>query len=413
VDINSFLALFGGIIFLGFLGQYFFRKTKLPVPVILLLTGILLGFLNPLEEKSLLFTIAPYFGTFALLLILFEGGLELEFGDLLRQIRSALGIGFLYFFLCLAGVYGLGRWVLQLAPEYSLLLGLILAGSSPGVLIPTISQLSIPKEMKANLALETNFTELLTVVLSLMFIEFLDQGKGIPGTGEVLSHLASSIAVALLFAMVAGVLWSRFMGLFSREPLAYMLTLALLCALYSVTQWAGGKGSLAVLFFGVILGNAQWLATRSLGLIKKWSGVEMEREHFLMDEVIQKMNAELSFLVRTFFFVFLGFLFDFHAFHLRTGLMVAAVVSWFYLSRWMVCRSFYKKSNPFFSSVPLALHLAMVPRGLGNAVMAFLAMGLGIPGYDRVTTVVLGVILGTNLLMALFVYRSEKQSRSK
>jgi hypothetical protein len=79
----------------------------------------------------------------------------------------------------------------------------------------------------------------------------------------------------------------------------------------------------------------------------------------------------------------------------------------------MVCRSFYKKSNPFFSSVPLALHLAMVPRGLGNAVMAFLAMGLGIPGYDRVTTVVLGVILGTNLLMALFVYRSEKQSRSK
>lgn len=408
MDINQFLAFFGGIIFLGFLGQYFFRRTKIPVPVILLLTGILLSLFNHPGEKDLLVTIAPYFGTFALLLILFEGGLELEFMDLLRQAWSALSMGFLYFLLCLIGAYGLGRWVLHLEPEYSLLLGLILSGSSPGVLIPTIAQLSIPKEMKAHLALETNFTELLTVVLSLMFIEFLDEGKGMPNTPQILSHLAVSVVVALLFAFIAGILWSRFMGLFSREPLAYMLTLGLLCALYSVTQWAGGKGSLAVLFFGIILGNAQWLASRSLGLIKKWSGVALEQEQFLVDEVIHKMNAELSFLVRTFFFVYLGFLFDLQGFHLRTALAVMAIVGWFYLSRWAVCRFFYNR-NPLFTGLPLELHLAMVPRGLGNAVMAFVAMGLGIPGYERISSVVLGVILGTNLLMALFVYRSEKE----
>ena len=411
MNVNLFLALFGGIIFLGFLGQYFFRRTKIPVPVILLVAGLLMSIFNEPDKRDILLAVAPYFGTFALVLILFEGGLELDFMDMVRQIRSAILVGGSYFLLCLTGAYFGGRWILNLGPGHSILLGLILAGSSPGVLLPTLSQLSVSKEMKAHLALETNFTELLTVILSLIFIEYLEDNKGLPNAQVILGHLFISIALALLFAFIAGVLWSRFMGLFSREPLAYMLTLGLLCSLYSTTQWVGGKGSLAVLFFGVILGNAQWLASNSLRFLKKWFQVPLDQEHFLMDEVIQRINSELSFLVRTFFFVFLGFLFNLQAFHLRTGLAVLGLVCWFYLSRWAVCRFMYNRV-PIFGELPLSLHLAMVPRGLGNAVVAFVAMGLGIPGFERITTVVLGVILGTNLLMALFVYQSEKQIAS-
>ena len=84
MDVSLFAALIGGIIVLGVIGDFLFTKTKIPTPIILMLAGIALGPATNILQSDIFFEIAPYFGTFALILILFEGGLDLEFDLVIR-----------------------------------------------------------------------------------------------------------------------------------------------------------------------------------------------------------------------------------------------------------------------------------------------------------------------------------------
>jgi cell volume regulation protein A len=77
-----------------------------------------------------------------------------------------------------------------------------------------------------------------------------------------------------------------------------MLTIAILFVLYGVTEVAHGSGAMASFIFGLILGNHAELAKR-LHL----------KPSFVVDERIKQFHSELSFVVRTFFFVFLGLVF--------------------------------------------------------------------------------------------------------
>jgi cell volume regulation protein A len=71
-------ALIGGVILVGFLANLLFRLTKIPSVLILVALGVVLGPITGWIRSDSLLAIAPYFGAVALLVILFEGGLELE-----------------------------------------------------------------------------------------------------------------------------------------------------------------------------------------------------------------------------------------------------------------------------------------------------------------------------------------------
>ena len=132
MDVSLFAALIGGIIVLGVIGDFLFTKTKIPTPIILMLAGIALGPATNILQSDIFFEIAPYFGTFALILILFEGGLDLEFDLVIRQFSSALLLGFLSFILATAGITAICLVIFQMDMTEALLYGFIFGGTSPG-----------------------------------------------------------------------------------------------------------------------------------------------------------------------------------------------------------------------------------------------------------------------------------------
>jgi hypothetical protein len=71
---------------------------------------------------------------------------------------------------------------------------------------------------------------------------------------------------------------------------------------------------------------------------------------------------ELSFLVRTFFFVYLGLLLNFKTLSLRTGLIGFAIVILLLVSRWMAIQLL--KGRIRFSSGETQTVMALLPRGL-------------------------------------------------
>jgi len=89
MDVPTAFALFGAIIVVGFLGAMMFQRLKIPDILLLIFLGMFIGpimnFLGfKLFSKETLLPYTSYFASVALLVILFEGGLYLNFDKVLQ-----------------------------------------------------------------------------------------------------------------------------------------------------------------------------------------------------------------------------------------------------------------------------------------------------------------------------------------
>ncbi len=409
MDVSLFAALIGGIIVLGVIGDFLFTKTKIPTPVILMLAGIVLGPATNILQSDIFFEIAPYFGTFALILILFEGGLDLEFDLVIRQFSSALLLGFLSFILGAAGVTALCLVLFQMEMAEALLYGFIFGGTSPAVILPVLPRLSIPKNLKTLLTLEAVISEVLTVISVIIYTNILREPGHYEGA-SIINHILASLGISIMLAALSGLVWSRFMGYFSKQNLAYMLTLGFILLLYTLTDFLGGEAAITILAFGILLGNSKILAAKSQPILAKLNST-LNIEKFELDEVVKKINAELTFLVRTFFFVFIGLLFDFTLFTNEVLLMAVAFLAVFFISRFTTV-NLVRPLSPSLRSAHVSSTLGLIPRGLATAVMAFIVLDSRVITSESLLPVVFAVILASNLLMSVLVYYYESRHKN-
>jgi cell volume regulation protein A len=409
MTVSIAFALIGGVILLGFLANLLFRVTKIPSVLLLISIGVLLGPVTGLVSSNLLIAIAPFFGTLALLIILFEGGLELDIASVIKQAPTATVLALLAFLLTVVSVAVFAFSVLHLSLLNSLLLAAILGANSPAICLPVVSGLSTRKEIKTILKLESALGDVLLIVCVLLLMDVQTSGKqSLPG---IALALFLSITVAFVVSVVAGVLLSRLIGWMGKEPLAYMLTLGFVFLLYFGVEELHGSAALAILMFGMVLENMHTVADRIGVRLLFFFGINIRAEQFVLQEFMKNITAELSFLIRTFFFVYLGLLLDFGTLKLKTALYGLAIVFLLLASRWLATRLAVRRS--LFSSGELKAILFMLPRGLTTAVMAFLPMQQNIAGTEQFPVYAFMSIVLTNLLMTGGIYIAERQLSKK
>ncbi|HYY48317.1 MAG TPA: cation:proton antiporter [Thermoplasmata archaeon] len=321
--LTAFVAI-GAIIAIGFAATLIFERTKIPDLLILIFLGVLLGpvaltyFGVVFVPRGVLEAAAPYFAAVALMMILFDGGLNLPLLQVIRKIGAIglqTGMAFLATMVAVAYVSAI---VLGYDLLVGFLLGAILGGTSSAVVIGVVRALQVGEDTKVVLTLESVLTDVLCVVSVIAIIELI---RGGPGTsvGIVFIKLAQAFFVALGIGLAFGIGWLFLLRRASKKPFAYMLTIAMLFVLYGVTETAGGSGAMASFVFGLILGNHEELRKR-LRL----------KGQFVVDERIKQFHAELSFVIRTFFFVFLGIVFTFQfggGWDVSTGLPILSLAN--------------------------------------------------------------------------------------
>ena len=89
-------------------------------------------------------------------------------------------------------------------------------------------------------------------------------------------------------------------GRMSENDLNYIATIAFLLILYGVIEYTGGSGAMAAFAFGLVLGNSK----------KVFSALQKERKN-LMTHSRRFFYSEISFFLKSFFFVYLGLLINF------------------------------------------------------------------------------------------------------
>ena len=111
--------------------------------------------------------------------------------------------------------------------------------------------------------------------------------------------LASNISVGVVLGFALSIAWLLALNYLRNYRYTYVFTLALLLTTYVMAQFAGGSGLMAVLVFGIMLGNY-----KSVGA---W--VKKELKIADLESQLRGFQEETSFLLETFFFVFLGLTF--------------------------------------------------------------------------------------------------------
>ena len=83
------LGLVGGLLVVAFLANRVFGLTRIPDVLVLMMLGVLLGPVLGLVQAASLAKTTNLLGTLAIILVLFEGGLELNLRDTLKHFPGS------------------------------------------------------------------------------------------------------------------------------------------------------------------------------------------------------------------------------------------------------------------------------------------------------------------------------------
>lgn len=238
-------------------------------------------------------TLVPIIGTIGLVLIVLEGALDIE----LRRDRLRL-IGATFFLAAAGFVIGVlvfaaaGRFVLGLSAVQAVLLATAVAVISSAVAIPASTFL--PPKAREFIIYESSMSDIVGVLL---FFSLLHSDGSVKGA--VLALLGGgvlSLLLSILCALVLMVMLLRVSG-----PIRFVPLLAGLFALYATGELLHLSPLIMVLFLGLLL-NKPSLVTH-FPPIRSW--VSSDYESTLSEFRI--LVVELTFVVRGFFFVLLGY----------------------------------------------------------------------------------------------------------
>ncbi len=363
----------GALLLAGYFAELIFRRFGLPDVLLLMLLGLGLHLGGAVRPEQLgLF--GEILSALALVVILFEGAVRLE----LRRLWQVLGRASLLTLLnflpasILATAVGL---FLGLALPVALSLGFALGATSTTVVLPLLPGLGLGARAEALLSLESTLGDVLSVVGALTILGAARSGSLSLATlgRQVELQFVASLGVGA----AAGLAWALALRPLREGRTSLLPTVATLLILYALLVRLGLSGAIGTFAFGLSLGNATGLlrrkATGDLAL------TDAERLFF----------AELSFLLKVFFFTYLGAVIPFGrpaALLFGAGLGVALVAMRQPLTQ-LALRS--------LPAADRRAARALGPRGLVAAVVAQLPIAAGWAGGERAAAVAFGAILTT------------------
>ncbi|MCX8175394.1 MAG: cation:proton antiporter, partial [Candidatus Micrarchaeota archaeon] len=302
------IGALGVLILAGIGAHILLRKSGFSDVLLLILLGAAAGLFLPQQALSSLSGIALPFASIALLMIILDEGLNLSFEHFKRSAHKAAAFGAVSFALSFACGFALCMLLPGSSPLFSLLVGAMFASVAPELLSGFLSALGASKETAALGRLEAVLSDALSVIISLMIAHAIISGQ------ESLQPIPYQVAFIFLFSVAAGSVfaaaWRAFICKIEHEN-QHLLVIGLAACLYAVSAALGADSVISVFTFAFFLGN-----------ISHPSISEMRR-----------FQSEISFFLRTFFFVYLGMLLFHSPKPLQVGLFALSLSILLALSR--------------------------------------------------------------------------------
>ncbi|RMW34465.1 MAG: peptidase, partial [Nitrosopumilus sp.] len=284
--------------------------------------------------------------------------------------------------ISIAAHYALGWLWLE-----SILLGSIVGGSSSAIVFGLVRNVKISEETKSMLSFESALTDILATIVAFILFEAV-----LAGTFDLQilqETIGRAVVVGLVLGFGVGIPWMYVSTKLGNAQHAYMLTLGILFVLFFLANSFGESGALTALVFGLMLGNKNHLAR-----ILRFKLPKIETD--------DPTHNQLTFLVRAFFFVFVGLMASFGQIeYMIFGILITIAV---FFGRGIVTRITLTKR---FSKLDKAVTNSMIPRGLAAAVLATYPITMGLPNAEAYPQIIFFIILSSVIITTIGMGRSK------
>ena len=378
----------GVTIFLGVAGEAFFKRTGIPDIAFLMILGVIIGPILGIIQVEVVTEIVPYFAALALIIIMFDGGLNLDLRHMVKTAHFAVIIAILGFALSMVIVSVLAHYGLGWDWLDSILLSSIVGGSSSIIVFSLVRQIRVSEETRSMLGFESALTDILSTIIAFIMFEAILSGYF---DLELLgATFGRAVAVGLLLGLGVGIPWMFITAKLANAQHSYMLTLGILFVLFFMARSFGESGALTALVFGLMLGN-RYRLSRYL--------------RFKLPEIRtdDTMHSQLTFLVRSFFFVFVGLLASFGRIEYFVFGVLAVIL--IYVGRIFVTKVTLTKR---FSLLDRKVTTVMIPRGLAAAVLATFPLTLGLPNAEAYPQIAFFIIMMSVIITTIGLGRAKK-----
>jgi cell volume regulation protein A len=245
----------GGLLAAGVAASLVAAQLRVPALVLFMGVGLAIGTdgLGWIDFND--YELARLIGSIALVLILFEGGLEAGLRELRPVLATAVSLA-LVATLVTAVVAGLAAAVIfDLSAKEGLLLGAILSATDGAAVFALMRGARLPGRLARTLEGEAGFNDPVAVLLVLAMIKLLQHGGY--GADSAIWFIAREIVVGAVVGAVLGWLTGYALGRRATLPVALALvgSLAAAAIAFGAATLLEGSGFLAVYVAGLTLGG--------------------------------------------------------------------------------------------------------------------------------------------------------------
>jgi NhaP-type Na+/H+ or K+/H+ antiporter len=327
-----------------------------PDVLMLMIIGLVIGPILGLVSSNVLGSFGPVFTTITLVVILFEGGTNLTISTLKKSWKSTMTLTMTAFIASVVVLAAISHIFLGFSISSAISIGAILGGTSTAMVIPMVQELKLGEETKTALTLEAALTDVLSIMTVLACVQAFTQGE--INFGRTAGLIVSSFTFSALMGVGGAMMWSRFIHYIRKIRNSIFTTPAFVFVIYGTAEMLGFNGAIAALSFGITMAN-----------IDTFKGFIVHRimggQGYKLNEVELIFLREVAFLLKTFFFVYIGLSILFEdILALVWGLIFTGVI---YFIRLFVAKYASPQTSTLFDKSVISM---MTPKGLAAAVLA-------------------------------------------
>jgi NhaP-type Na+/H+ or K+/H+ antiporter len=397
--ISTFVFYVGLIIFAAHFFTALFERTRFPDVLPLIFIGILIGPLFGILSPDDFGYVGPLLSAVALVLMLFEGGSHLTLDTLKTSLKDCVVLTLATFIFTVLITTGIAYYIMENDLMPALFIGVVLGSISPAVVVPIVRMLDLSENTKSTLVVESAITDVLSIIIALGIMKTFQAGH--KTLMEFIgTNLIATMAMSLAVGFGGAVIWSTILEKIRKFPNTIFTSLAFIFLLYGLSEILGYSGPISVLIFGVVLANSKKIP---LSIVQKFGA-----DHLTEFTSIEKtLFSEVIFLVKTFFFIFLGMSIQFgNSKILFIGILLTILI---YGGRLLLSRLLISRETPISEAAMISF---IIPKGLAAAVLAEVPMHMGLPmevesTFIEIRAVVYMVILFSILVTSFLIYSQE------
>ena len=392
MSVSTAIIALGCLIFLSHTFNALFSRTKIPSIIFLICVGIFVGptILN-WAKPSDFGSFGSVFTTVTFIVILFESGTNLNIFDIIRSIGSASTLTIMCFIPTLVITSMLIFVLTDLDIMSCIFIGSVAGGTAVAVVIPIVKQLKISEKTTTLLSLESAFSSVLCLIISLVIFENMQSGEAY--IIQILVNMIVSFVVASVIGVVIGLTWAIFQHRVLKDTKNMMFaSFAIAFIIYGFCGQFNLNGGMAVLAYGIVVGNIRYFS-RNKTLKKFTLG-----ESIILAENHRTFFSEIGFVLQTYFFVYVGINLKFSDINLFIVSMIVSIS--IFIWRQIITKFVISKGTLKFEREIISL---MTPKGLVAAVMASLPLQYGLPRGDEIQGIVYYIVFISILLCSLLL----------